>query len=691
MWLHNKFTKPLIVSVSLLVSGLLIPTLALAEAPNPWSDMAFRSIGDQDSGNSNVLALRGRRMAVDLSQIQASLVGDNSLRLSVPLPDGSHAVYIFSATPTMAPGLAARYPMIRTFTAHEEGNPVNRGRFDITPQGFHGMFSHNGRWVLIDPDTRGDALRYLVYYRDDAQPLYDLPVDKVLPNNDSTPSMVTAATAARPVTSNQIRMFRLAVSATGEYTRFHGGTKAGGLSAITTMVNRVNEIYQRDLSIRFQLVSGNDDLIFTNPLNDPFDNTDSDINRNRNVINSRIGSTNYDIGHVVGTGLGGLALWRAVCSANKAQGVTGTPNPTGDAFYIDFVAHELGHQMGGSHTYNGRVASCGQGRSEDTAWEPGSGSTIMGYAGICGSQSLQRNSDPFFHIGSIEEILDHVSNVSCGVTSTLSNTIPTANAGTDFTIPANTPFMLTGSGSDADGDAITYSWEQLDTGAASGGTAEMVDNGNRPLFRSFAPTTSATRYLPKLADVAGGLMPGSGETYPTQNRSLNFRLTVRDGKGGVATDDLVVTINTSLQNISIVSPTASSQWAVGSSQIIRWNVAGTNAAPLNCSQVNIALSTDGGISYGINIAQNTANDGSHSWTVPGNINTSNARIMVQCPNNGMLAISAGNFQLGRGASAIMSGNSSSGGGSVVWWLLIGLLGLLIGSRARARILNLDFH
>jgi hypothetical protein len=319
-----------------------------------------------------------------------------------------------------------------------------------------------------------------------------------------------------------LKTFRLAMAASGEYTQFHGGTVALGLAAIVTVVNRVNQVYEVDLSVSLQLVGNNDEIVYTDITTDPYDNSGNDIDTNQSVLDNIIGSQNYDVGHVVNTGAGGLAALGSVCTSFKAQGITGTNQPTGDPFMIDYVAHELGHQFAGQHSFNGSVASCAN-RSSNDAYEPGSGATIMAYAGICGEQNLQNNSDAMFHAHSVAQMRSFIANTSCGTSSDLNNSAPVVQAGNDVTIPISTAFKLTGSATDSDNDNLLYAWEQLDLGAPSTSAQTMVDDGSRPLFRSWLPVSEPTRYFPRLSNVLSQTTV-IGETYPTTTRVLNFRL-----------------------------------------------------------------------------------------------------------------------------------------------------------------------
>ncbi|WP_449399552.1 reprolysin-like metallopeptidase [Chryseobacterium wanjuense] len=450
-----------------------------------------------------------------------------------------------------------------------------------------------------------------------------------------------------------MRIFRFAVACTGEYAQAATGlsspTVAQTLSAIVTSVNRVNGVYEQELAVRLVLVANESSIVFTNPATDPFTgNNDGNIliDESQAQIDAIIGSANYDVGHTFSTGGGGLAGLGVICdNTGKALGVTGSPNPVGDPYDIDYVSHEVGHQFGGPHTFNGTTGSCGGGnRDASHAVEPGSGITIMAYAGICGSTNdLAPNSIPIFHTNSFQSITETIQTTTCQVTNPVSNTAPVVNAGNDYTIPKSTPFKLTGSATDAQGNALTYCWEQNDIESAGNWNAPT---GNAPLFRSFVPDTVPYRYFPKITDVINNTVT-KGEILPSYARAMEFRLTVRDnnaGCGGVANDDAKITVDGNSGPFTVTAPGTAVNWAGNSSQTITWNVANTTAAPVSCANVSILLSTDGGLTYPTTILASTPNDGSQVVTIP-NVNTNQARIMVAGVGNVFFNINPVNFTI----------------------------------------------
>ncbi len=634
----------------LLAALVLLLAAPLASAQPLWSDVSEVSLRPAP-GTRVTTPSAYRLVRLDVPQMAARLeaapvearpgagVADG-MTLQIPLPDGTFATVRVAEASVMAPELQAQYPDIRTYLAQGEG--IITGRLSLTPAGFRGMLFTPAGTVYLDPYARGDAEHLVVYYSRDLEvdrTLRGRTADEVL--DEEAPAAPRGPNASR-ANGATLRTYRLAMAATGEYTAFHGGTVALGLAAIVVTVNRVSGIYERDLSVRFQLVATNNLIVYTNAATDPYANTSGDLAANRNTLNAVIGAANFDVGHLVGTGGGGVASLGVVCSTFKGSGLTGSPAPVGDAFDVDYVAHEMGHQFGGNHTFNGSAGACSGGnRSASTAYEPGSGSTIQAYAGICGAQNLQSNSDAYFHALSLDEMTAHITTGSggtCGATAATGNTIPTVTTPAAFTIPTGTPFALTGSATDDAPAALTYAWEEMDLGAAG-----APGSATPPLFRSFSPTVSGTRVFPQLSRLVAGQAPVIGERLPTVARAYTFRLTARDNRaGGGAINDATTTV-TAVDTgapFAVTFASAANQTYAGTATVT-WNVAGTSTGAVNTPTVDIVLSTDNGATFTTVLAGATPNDGAELVSFP--VSTTQGRLMVRAVGNVFFNVNAQRF------------------------------------------------
>jgi hypothetical protein len=578
---------------------------------------------------------------------------EENVVLTLPMPDGFLARFRVEESPIMEPGLAAQFPSIRTFIAQGLDDPTATVRFDVTPHGFHAIVLSAGRTVYIDPYRRGDTSTYITYDTRDFRK--EGAQFECLVEGGDAADVISKDAPIVTRSGEVVRSYRAAVAATGEYTSFHGGTATLGLAAVVTSMNRVNAIYEREVAIRMVLVANNASIVYTNAATDPYTNNNGPVmlGQNQTNLNAVIGAANYDIGHVFSTGGGGVASLGCVCANGaKARGVTGSSQPVGDPFDVDYVAHEMGHQFGGNHTFNGRSGSCFNNRAASAAYEPGSGSTIMGYAGICGAQNLQPHSDPYLHGKSFDEIIAYTNSGNgnnCPSQFATGNLPPTVDAGPSYTIPQSTPFALTATGSDPNGDAVTYCWEQFDLGNIS---PPDTDNGNRPIFRSFNPTTSPTRTFPRLSDVLANAAT-LGESLPVTNRTMTFRVTARDnraGGSGVAFDSTQVAVTTSAGPFSVTAPNVPVTWGGNSAQTVTWNVANTSAAPVACANVRISISADGGLTFPYVVAASTPNDGSEAIVVP-NVNTTAARVKVEAVGNIFFDLSNANLTIQAVAAA----------------------------------------
>lgn len=605
------------------------------------------------NGLKNVLAQAPKRLAA----------GEKSeIIISFPNADGKMENFKIRENSNFDPQLAAKYPDIKSYVGEGLENPDSTVYFSVSPLGLSSMEIYgNKSAVFIEPYTK-DLSTYIVYKKSDKKDdlnKFECTVLDVAQKGATASSDMTARPNADDA---KLRTFRLALSCTGEYTAYFGGTKANALAAMNNTMTRVNGVFEKDFSARMVLISNNDAVIYTSASSDPYSAASQMNNWNsqlQSTLTSVIGEANYDIGHLFGASGGGgnAGCIGCVCTnGSKGSGYTSPADgiPSGDNFDIDYVAHEMGHQFGGNHTFS--MSNEGTGAN----MEPGSGSTIMGYAGIT-SQDIQPHSDAFFHAISIQQITNNIKAKTCPVSTNTGNSIPTANAGSDYTIPKGTPFMLTGTGTDANGDSLTYIWEQMDNASSSqtgASSAASATKSSGPTFRSWTPTASPVRYFPRMASVLAGATTTAGseitvEALSTVARTYNFRFTVRDNRAGGSgnnSDDAVITVNGTAGPFSVSSQNSATTYTGGTSQTVTWNVAGTTSNGVNAANVDILWSTDSGNTWTTLLA-GTPNDGSQAVTIP-NSSTTTGRIMVKGSNHIFFDVNNANITVNAGSGTV---------------------------------------
>lgn len=586
------------------------------------------------------------------------------LTFSLPTPGGTTERFNIWRSQVMAPELEAKFPSFSTYIGQGIDDPSANLALSITSLGLQAsVFSAGGSWY-IDPIYNLSTDGYVAYERKDVQRISGGEFRCTIHGDNLNDVVSASSSVANPgvrpselsgggavTIGSQLKVYDLAVSTTGEW-----GTDRGGITnanaAVTQSVVRLNQVYERDLGIRMQLVANNNLLVYVNAGTDPFTsqgNASATFNQNQTNVDAIIGNANYDIGHVYARGVGGEAgaIGNVGVAGQKAQGYTAGV-VTGDPFVIDYLAHEIGHQFGGRHNFS----SSGGGPldSANIAVEPGSGTTILGYANLgTAAENVQNSSDAMFGSISIDQITAYVSS-GAGLTSATivatGNTAPAVSVvgGTAFNIPARTPFRLTASASDINGDTLTYSWEQRN-GAGGISGSPSATNTTGPTFRVNLPSTNPQRLFPRLSTIltgsTGPFIPAtanpSGEQLPSVTRTLNFRAVVRDnraGGGGIQDVSATVTTNANTTPFQITNFNTVSSLAAGSSTTLSWAVSNTAVAPINTTLVNILLSTNGGASFPITLLAATANDGSQIITIPSNISAvSNARILIEPVGN----------------------------------------------------------
>ena len=598
--------------------------------------------------------------------------------LSLPMPDGSLQRFHVEESPIMEPSLATRLPNVKTYRGRGIDDATATTRFDWTPQGFHALVLSSKDSVYIEPASKGDTTSYVSH------------AGKRIPGEvfkcGVTEADVAEATARgvysqlgkvtdvnRPEVTNgsTLRTYRLAVGATGEWTaQYGGGTVGGAQTAITTMANLVDAIYEKEIAIRFTLVN-NTNIIFTNAGTDPYASPNvadtATLNANQTTLDTQVGDSNYDIGHLFGSGTsffsGRAGLGVTCTSGSKGKGVsTMNGGSVSNAVFIGGIAHEMGHEFSATHTFNATTgAFCGTERTGASAYEVGGGSTLMSYQ-VCEAENLQPQADNYFHVRSLEQIVNYATNSAlCASTAATGNSPPTVTGPGNFTIPMNTPFQLAANASDSNGP-LTYSWEEYDLGTAA---PPNTDDGSRPIFRGYKPIASGARTFPSLQYIlnnanvppttySGGCLDNSlntiqcltGESLPVTSRTMNFQVVVRDNQtngGAINTATSVLTVVNTAGPFAVTFPNGGE--TVSSPQLITWNVAGTNAAPVNTANVKVSLSTDGGNTFPIVLTASAPNTGMVGLNLPDGIITSNARIKVEAVGNIFFDISDGNFTL----------------------------------------------
>jgi len=627
----------------------------------PWEVLQQKLPDNMLGDKAFIRPAGGRQVMLDMGKITTQLAGAplESSRvigmqaapvvIALPKPDGSFERFEIYESPVFEPGFSAEFPNIKTYRGESLDSPQSNVRCDVTDFGFRAQVLSSEGSYWIDPVSFGDTNLYTSYARSDLQRtgVWSCLVtpDEALPGIPQADNPFED----RVATDANRKNYRAAVAGNFEYTSFHGGTVALGQAAIVTAMNRINQVYENELNIHMNLVANNSSIVWATSA-DPYTNGNGStmLGQNQTSIDSIIGSANYDIGHVFSTGGGGVAGLGVVCTTGqKARGVTGQGSPTGDAFWIDYVAHEMGHQFGGNHTFNGADSNCSANRAASAAYEPGSGSTIMAYAGICSPNDLQSNSDAYFHAKSFEEITNTMNGKSCQTTTNTGNATPTVSAGASYTIPIQTPYALTATGADANGDALTYCWEQYFLGSAqsaSGSPSNFPDTSGRgPYQRSWNPASSASRQFPRNSNLLSNTF-AFGETLPLITRAMTYRVTVRDAKGGVNSANVNITSTNSAGPFQVTSPNTAVSWAGGSTQNVTWNVASTTNATVNCQNVDVLLSTDNGATFPTVLASNVPNNGSASVVIPNTAGIFN-RIKVRAVGNIFFDVSNANFTI----------------------------------------------
>lgn len=587
--------------------------------------------------------------------------------LSIPLADGSFGQFRISDYRIAADGFYKKYPSIKTFKLEQvDGDLIGYG--DLTEKGFHASLYGSQGLIYIDPTHSNRSERaHAVYYTKD----YSRGADAAVFECSTTGEHIVTESPGVEITgprasvrssaadSVPLRTYRMVATTTAEYSNFHGGTKPRVASALSALLVRINEVMLREFSIKYELIEGTDTLFYFNANSDPYTNgnTGALINEGAGTIPQFLGPSKYDIGHVFCTNAGGLAMVGSVCTPSKTRGVSCGSPPINDSYYIRVVAHELGHQMGSSHSFN----FCrGQNESLSRGFEPGSGSTIMSYSGICGPRNVQNFTSPYYNIGSVESIVAYMHEgpgKNCAENTNQNNTKPVVNLNyeDDFYIPISTPFELHASATDAETEDLYYCWEQHDAGLIN--CEPGSPEGSCPAFRSLPPTLDSFRVFPELRDVVLGFND-RWEVLPTYSRSLQFACTVRDWlTDGGALDWDFVEFNATDEAGPFEVNDLNGIYEVGDPVEITWNVANTDKAPVNCQFVNIYMSTNNGQSFPHLLAKEVPNIGNITLNLP-NITANIAKVKIKASDNIFFNVSGSSFRVNPASNPGFIGKAS---------------------------------
>ena len=660
------------------ITILFFALQSFAQQNNFWSEHGFGIMNVGKASTRTNFPANYKLFDANLSAMKEYLISSlttnpDGIILALPNADGLIEEFELTEASNFEPELQAKFNEIRSFSGRGITDRKAYLKLSISPQGVQTMIIRDGKEEeYIEPYT-DDKLTYAVFksQRSSGQ----LPWN-CYTQDQQLSSALNQIVADQPISiarsGGNLKILRLALSCNGEYANYFGATPTVNdrelrvLAAFNATLTRCNGIFEKDLAIHLRLIPTTTSVIYYDPATDPYSPTLSLWNSQlQTTLTNVIGETNYDIGHMFGsTGGGGNAgCIGCVCNPGKGSGITSPADgiPQGDNFDIDYVAHEIGHQLGANHTFSMNTeANTGVNK------EVGSGITIMSYAGIT-AQDVAPHSIDIFHQASIAQIQANIETKTCGTTLNIAvnNTAPVIAPLTNYTIPRSTPFALTGLATDAQGDLLTYCWEQNDQTTTIGTQSVAIPTkATGPNWLSFRPTTSPTRFFPQLSTILAGAsvtgpLPGGDpganiEALSSVARTLNFRLTVRDNApfssnvnspevGQTSFADMVVTV-ANVGPFAVTAPNTYVSWGAGTTQNVTWSVNSTNLAPINCANVKISLSTDGGQTFPIVLAESTPNDGSQAVVIPSNLSTT-ARIKIEAIGNIFFDISNVNFSI----------------------------------------------
>ena len=573
--------------------------------------------------------------------------------IELPIPNKNSQSFRVVESPILSQELSISRPDVKSYTAKGIDDPTATAKFNITSAGFYGVIKSVDGISIIE---QIESNRYITYYDHDIvdhNNSFSCESDETASSNDLLPSSARLDSCFQY--GDNLRSYELVLTCSGEFYALNGGTDPLVEAALLNRITQVNTVYETEIATTFTIVEY---LLNNNPATDPYSdptNTSTSLTETENYINANVTASSWDIGHGFheitcggGCGWAGRAGLAVVCTSAKARGYTYLPNDIPTA--VTVLLHEFGHQFSNRHTNYGCNSN-----NNCSRYEPGQGSTIMSTGAGCDAGDFFASRTDYFSVASLQNMVDFqnsglfVTGSSCntvtiGGWSDCATLIPTgnnmpssdanANNINGLVIPHSTPFVLNGSGSDADGTSgLTYNWEQYDTDySGSDAPDDTAMSTTAPLFRSFPPSTSSERTVPQLSSIlAGNVTTGTGEVLPSVARNLTWRLTVRDNEasgGGVACDQISLTVGSD-GPFRISSQNATTAWMVGATETITWDVANTDSAAYTCANIDILYSVDGGVTFPTTLASGVPNNGSTTITVPAG-NTNLGRIKIVC-------------------------------------------------------------
>ena len=596
--------------------------------------------------------------------------GGVTLPLEIPLPNGTSETFGMVESPVLSPEQAALHPEIKTYTGNGLKNKKYVVRLSLTSSGFNAIILNvEDDAVYFEPYSKADRNLYFSYFSKDAFIPKNLrhlgdgcgagSLHRANGSVDISSKILLPENAVLNNTGATLRTYRLAVASTAEFTNGHAGADAAAkktatFNDIAAYVNRMSAVYRNEICVTFSLVSG-ESVVYTVP-GTPYtnSNTGTMLDQCQVDLDANVMTANYDVGHVIGqtTDSGdGVAIAQGCDPTGKAKGATrigGTP--FAQVFFDQTLFHEVGHQFGMNHSYNSSIPVCTT-RNAPTSAEPGAGATIMSYGFTCGNDDYfsSTTNGPIlvFHTVNYSEMVTYMaSNSGCGTLTPTLNTLPVVIQPANYNIPKSTPFELTGSATDLNGDALTYSWEGTNIGTETPDAATLANTAKPPFFRTYDPSSTTSRTFPLLSAIIGGTNYEKGDKLPSVAIATTHRLTVRDnraGGGSTVFKDVTVTVD-GASGPFLETTNLAATYMGNSSQSITWSVNNTTSAPISCANVKISISTDGGTTFPTVLLASTPNDGTETITLP-NVATTTARIKVEAVGNVFFDISNANFTI----------------------------------------------